>query len=118
MKASILLGHGSHYISGDIEQREAEGLAQRGPERGGQAEIQTHACLLQSPYSFHRTSKKAKAQSTRPPRKAVGSDSSAQLDQMKQENEKAVPSTRSVSFWISYKSLDGSAKIRDFTFSP
>lgn len=117
MKASILLGHGSHYISGDIEQREAEGLAQRGPEGSGQAEIQTHACLLQSPYSFHRTSKKAKAQSTRRPRKAVGNDSSAQLDQMKQQNEKAVRSTRSVSFWISYKSLDGSAKIRDFTFS-
>lgn len=67
MKASILLGHDSHYIRGDVEQREAEVLTQKGSEESGQAGIQTHVCLLQSSYSFHHTSKKAKAQSTRHP---------------------------------------------------
>lgn len=63
----------------------------------------------------HLRKLKHRAQGT--PRKAAGNDSSAQLGQMKQQNERAVPTTRSVSFWISYKSLDRSPKVRDFIFS-
>lgn len=88
-----------------------------GGQRGvGKQEFKhTSVCSKAHTLSTARLRKlKHRAQGT--PRKAAGNDSSAQLGQMKQQNEKAVP-TRSVSFWISYKSLDGSAKVRDFTFS-
>lgn len=90
-------------------------LPKRGQKRVGKQEFKhTSVCSKAHTLSTARLRKLThRAQGT--PRKAAGNDSSAQLDQMKQQNEKAVP-TRSISFWISHKSLDGSAKVRDFTF--
>lgn len=92
-------------------------LPKGGQRRGGKQEFK-HTSVCSKAYALSTTSLrrlKHRAQGT--PRKDAGNYSSAQLNQMKQQNEKAVPTTRFVSFWIAYKSLDGSAKVRDFTFS-
>lgn len=100
-----------------LSNKKLKDLPKEGQRGVGKQEFKhTSVCSKAHTLSTARLRKlKHRAQGT--PRKAAGNDSSAQLDQMKQQNEKAVPTTRSVSFWISYKSLDGSAKVRDFTFS-
>lgn len=119
IKASLSPGHDSYYISEEASEQRRWRTYPKGARGSGKQALKHRPVWPQGPCSRRCMPEKAQARSPRRPWKAAGNgDSSARPDRRTQQNEDAVSTARFVSFRISYKSLDGSAKGKRFYILP